>query len=125
MRQITSVEVSNLQATQESSFMDTCTVDAYSETYDSYGDILKAWIPSSGIACGVQITGGTETIKGQVVVTNIDAKIRLSINTPITTQDRITILTRNGIAVSGISYNIENISRGVSCLVVQCTNLEL
>lgn len=125
MRKIVPTEITRIEATAENTFFDECTVDAYSETYDSYGDILKSWIPGSGIECGFQALNGTETIRGEIVVTNLDAKIRLPIDTVISSQDRITINKRNGVVISGIQYGVENISRGVSCLLCNCTVLEV
>lgn len=104
---------------------DICSIDAYSVSYDSFGDAVETWIPSSGIACGLEMAGGKETYKGQLIVLNIDAIIRLPLDTTVNVKDRITISQRFGVAISGLQFEVVDFpKRGPSGLVVGLKRIE-
>lgn len=105
---------------------DECTIDRYSVTYDTLGDEIKVFTPSSGVACGVKFTTTKETYKGEYTSLNIDAIIRLPIDTEISPLDRLTITKRFGVVQSGIQYSINgNPLQGVSCIEVMVNRVEV
>lgn len=125
MRKFNSNELSRLQTTQESSMQDECTIDRYIVTFDSVGDEIKTYIPSSGLACGVKFLKTEEQNKGEYINLKLDAIIRLPIDTELNPNDRITITKRFGVTQSGIQYEfVGNPLIGSSCLQVQVIKVE-
>jgi len=120
----TAGELQGFSRTQSESLQDTCTIDRYSASYNSYGEPVISYVTSSGILCGVNMTGGRESYKDQMIVTNSDLVLRLPMDTLIDKKDRVTITKRYGVAVSGIQYQvISDPRKGVSGIQVDLSRI--
>jgi hypothetical protein len=125
MRNVDGAEVARLKSVQLDSMFDECTIDVCSESIDDHGDIIKTYTPSMGKSCGVQMLGGTETIRGQVVLATADAHIRLPLTENVTTLDRITVTKRNGVSVTPVQYSVKSAVMGTTCLIVDAVRMVL
>jgi len=115
----TSGELEGFKATQLESLQDTCNLEKYTVTFNSYGEPISSYVVQSGIACGVNMTGGKEFYKGSLIETDTDATIRFPLSTDINIKDRITITKRYGVTVSGLTFEVKQEPRqGISGLVV-------
>jgi hypothetical protein len=118
-------ELSSFQNTFDSSLQDSCTIDKYSATYNSVGEPIETWISGNEIDCGLEMTGGIERYKGQIIVLDIDAVIRLPQDTVIDTRDRVTITKRFGVSISGIQFEITGFPKiGAAGCRVQLKRIE-
>ena len=99
---------------------DTCIIQSYSRTIDTYGAPIEVYADGSPIACGVDTTPATEQRRADMNIENITATVRLPISTVIKSSDHIKITARYGVALSDTpSYEvIGDIRRGPSGLQV-------
>jgi hypothetical protein len=100
MRVFTPDELSRLQSTQDSAMQDTCVIQVYTRTLDSYGAPAVAYTDGSAIACGVNMTPARESRQADMNVERIDATVRLPIGTSIKTTDRVKVTYRYGVILS-------------------------
>ena len=101
MRAFSPDELTRMRSTQTGAMMDTCTLRSRSFTQNAYGEEVAAWTERTGVACGLDVTGGTAVNEAQRqtgTVTTISAALRLSLadGAGLTEEDRITITHRNG-----------------------------
>lgn len=111
MRNITGSEKLNLRASLADTMGDTVQIGVYSESTDTYGDLVKTWTYGSNLGCGVEVLNGYEKINGVVVFTGVLVRVRLPYGTVVSTQDRIKF--------SGYEFGIKAI-RGRYSVVVEC-----
>lgn len=99
---------------------DTCIIQAYSATPDTYGDPVPTYTDGAAIACGFDPTGGRESWRPDMTALHVDATVRLPIATTLDTRDRIKITKRFGVAITAIVFEIVGLpQRGPSGLVVE------
>lgn len=110
-------ELAGLQAAQDGHMMDTCTIDAYTEsTLNAYGMPATSYVSGSAIACGFEPATPKEGA-GSADAPMMDARLRLPIGTTITAQDRITITARHGVSITATTYEVVgDVKRGPSGL---------
>jgi hypothetical protein len=121
MNRFTTAELNSLSDTQESAMQDTCNLITYSGSYNEFGELEQVWTTTSGIACGVKMVGGVEEYRGQFIKLDIDAVIRLPIDTEITELDRVEVTKRFGVDVDDMLYEVVGFpKRGSSGLQVDC-----
>jgi len=119
MRKLTAVELSRMQANQVESLMDTCVIQVYSETIDSYGQPTATYTDESAIDCGLNMNSGRENWRTDMTVTRIDATLRLPLETIIKSTDRVKVTHRFGAAITAIVFEVIGaIRRGPSGLSV-------
>jgi head-tail adaptor len=80
--------------------MDTCIVQAYSRTLDTFGSPIEAYLDGSPIVCGVEMTPGRENRRADMNVERIDATVRLPIATVIKATDHVKVTHRFGVILS-------------------------
>ena len=116
--------IPRIKGATEDTFFDNCILVTYSGIQDSYGDVIQANISGAEISCGFEIVNGSKNYRGDIVVSEVDAKVRLPLGTTITPQDYINITKRNGAVVSGFSYSVDAVLDGMSCITCLCKVLE-
>jgi len=118
MRSFTADELSRMQAAQSAAMQDTCVIQSYARTLDSYGSPAATYTDGSAIACGVEMTAGRENHRTDLTAERIDATIRLPIATSIKATDRIKVTHRYGVAATQVYEVVGEIRRGPSGLRV-------
>jgi hypothetical protein len=102
----------------EKTFFDTCTIDSFSESIAGSGDLIKTYTPGSVIPCGVSVKGGAKKVDGVLVIYDNQMNVRVGLDRVVKNTDKITIKTRNGVNVTPIQYEIQNIVIGVTCQII-------
>lgn len=124
MRAFTTTELTRMQATQESAMQDTCRIGVYREVEDAYNNPTPTYPYGAALACGVEHVRVDE-VQGTGAVPEIDARIRLPIDTTIDERDRVMVTHRYGVEIADPAvYEIEGpVKRGPSGLVLECKEL--
>jgi head-tail adaptor len=89
-----------MQSTQEVAMQDTCIVQAYSRTIDSFGAPVETWTDGDPIVCGFDPTPSEENRRADMTALHYDATVRLPIDTSIDTRDRIKVTKRFAVTLS-------------------------
>jgi len=98
----TSDELSGFRTAQTDHMMDTCVIQAYSSTQNSYGEEVVTYTDGTALACGLDMRPGNERHSTQYTTTEYDATIRLPIATAPDVRDRIKITKRFGETLSTV-----------------------
>jgi len=114
----TAGDLANMQAAQTAAMQDTCVIQSYARTLDSYGSPAVTYTDGSAIACGVEMTSGRENRRTDLTAERIDATIRLPIATSIKATDRIKVTHRYGVAAAQVYEVVGEVRRGPSGLRV-------
>lgn len=99
-------DLANMQAAQNGHMQDTCVIQTYSRTLDSYGSPVETYTDGPAIACGLEMTTGRENHRADMTVERIDATVRLPIGTSLQSTDRIKATRRFGTAITAIEFEI-------------------
>jgi len=120
VRYFTATELERMQGTQDSAMQDTCQIGVYSRTFDSFGEPVPLYTYGTAIVCGFDPTGGVEDWRRDMTALNINATVRLPINTVVDVRDRIKIITRFGESITPLTFEVVQFAqRGPSGLVLQ------
>lgn len=95
MRAFTAIELSRMQAAQESSMQDECRIGEYRSTADGYGNPSAEYVYGERVACGLELISPDEQ-QGTGEVPVIDARLRLAYDTSLDPRDRIEVISRYG-----------------------------
>lgn len=115
MDEFSTAELTAMQAAQVAAMQDTCTINTYSETVNSYGAVVGAWSAGTAQVCGLDMRGGKEVHGNDNTIVITDATIRLPFDTVVDMRDHITVTHRFGVAITPIVYGIVGpIRRGPS-----------
>jgi hypothetical protein len=110
---LTAGELAQMRGVQGATMMDTCTLRVSTATLDDYGNEVTTWTDRSGIACGLDVTGGIaarENRRADGTIATIGATLRLSIEDGegLTAKDGVTITHRNGeLLTPALAYGID------------------
>lgn len=110
-----------MRATQDSAMQDTCHVLVFSSSGDDWGNPDSTYTPGDALECGVEHVAPSE-LQESGNVPEIDARIRMPIDTVLDPKDRIRVTYRYGEAL-GTSQDFEivgPVTLGPSGLVVEC-----
>lgn len=88
-------QLTSMRATQASHMNDTVNIINRTPFY-SNGETLYIQVVQSGVACGFDFTGGKEIDKGQVIIVDYDADVRLPLGTEIGINDWVVLTTLAG-----------------------------
>ncbi len=123
---LTAADLAFMRATQIEAMGDTCTLRKWAPTVDNYGTEIAAYTETTGVACGLDVTGGTgarEQRRPDGTITTISAALRLSLDdgAGLTEEDRITVTHRNGeLLTPALAYGIDGApQRGPTGYVLQ------
>lgn len=87
----TTEQLTAMRAVQASHMNDVVDIENITVYTDTYGDTIYSGVVQSGVACGFDFTGGKEYDKGQVIVVEYDATVRLPLDTTIGINDNVTL----------------------------------
>ena len=90
-------DLSWMREVQEAAMLDTCYLQALSETQDTMGQHVKSWADrGNALACGLEMRPGSETRNADMTITKYDAVIRLPITAVPAIGERIRVTKRFG-----------------------------
>lgn len=112
MRAFTADELERMRGVQVGAMMDTCTLRIWTPTVDDYGTEIPGYVDTTGVACGLGVTGSMtgERRRPDGTITTIAATLRLGLDdgAGLTEEDRITVTHRNGEALTpALAYGID------------------
>ena len=117
MRAFTAAELQTMRGTQAGAMMDTCTLRTRSVTQNDYGEEVESFTDTTGVPCGLDVTGGQaaqETRREVGDITTILAALRLSLEdgAGLTEEDAVTVTHRNGeLLTPPLAYRIDGYPR--------------
>lgn len=129
MNPFTAADLASMRAVQGSAMMDTCTLHVWTPTVDDYGTEIAGYTDTTGIACGLDVTGTRqkERRRQDGTIVEVAAALRLSIDdgAALTAKDRVTVTHRNGEALSpALAYGIDGaVERGPTGIVVRLVEI--
>jgi len=99
---LTATELAAMSDVADASMMDTCVIQTATVTYDAVGGAVETWSNSASTPCGVRFTSErrAETIEVAGVRYDVDATIRVSLDTTVSTLQRIRVTHRAGTALT-------------------------
>lgn len=113
MRAFTANELERMRSVQVGAMMDTCTLRIWTPTVDDYGTEIPGYVDTTGVACGLDVTGGmggNEQRRPDGTITTIAATLRLSLDdgAGLTEEDKVTVTHRNGeVLTPALAYGID------------------
>lgn len=115
--QFTAAELADMRTAQTGHMLDTCYIQTYSRTYNSFGEPVEVWTDAAtAISCGLDMRPGRETPGEDYTSLAYDATVRLPITTTIDAKDRIKVTKRFGETLAtALIFRVEGpIQRGPS-----------
>lgn len=115
--QFTASELADMRTAQTGHMLDTAYINAYSRTFNSYGEPVEVWSsPGTITICGLDMRPGRETPGEDYTTLAYDATVRLPITATVEARDRITVTKRFGETLAtALVFRIEGpIQRGPS-----------
>jgi head-tail adaptor len=111
-----SSELATMRSAQTGHMLDTCVIQTYGRTINSFGEPVETWTDAVGTtACGLDMRPGSETWGADKTVVTYDATLRMPITTTIDVKDRVKITKRFDEAITAVVYEIYGpIQRGPS-----------
>ena len=107
MSDFSAADLTNMRATQDAHMMDTCKLQACTQTLDSYRQAVETFVDGAAISCGLDMRPGSERHTADKTVINYDATVRLPIASSPDTKDRVKVTKRHGTALAAaLVYNI-------------------
>jgi len=109
-------DLTNFRDCQDSHMMDTCKIQAVTETADTYGELVQTFTDGAAVDCGLDMKPGSERHGVDKTVVNYDATLRMPIAQTPDIKDRIKVTKRFDEALAAVLvYNIVGpIQRGPS-----------
>lgn len=126
--QFTAAELAAFRTAQAGHMLDTCYIQTYSRTFDTYGAPVEVWTDAaSTTACGLDMRPGRETPGEDYTALAYDATIRLPITTTVDAKDRIKVTKRFGETLTtALVFRIEApIQRGPSGIRLALRRVEV
>lgn len=114
MRKFTVVEKTRMSSIAESTFNDSCDIHTYSGQY-SNGEIQNSFTTTSGINCGFDYKPQFRNEKGQLVILESDAVLRLDSDQSIQVKDEVT--------VRDTRFIVDGVNIGRTCKVISLKEL--
>lgn len=115
--QFTASELAGMRTAQDGHMLDTAYLRVYSETQNSFGEMIGAYAESgTSTACGLDMRPGSERHQDDKTVTTYDATMRLPITANPNPRDQYRVSARFGeaLATSLIFEVLSPIQRGPS-----------
>lgn len=118
MSHLTSAEKAVHKAIAEDSFEDTCNIMVWSGYSDSYTDELDSYPTTlSGVSCGFDYSKSMKDERGQIVVLEDEATLRLSKDQDISIKDKV--------VARGKTFTVDGINEGITVQVINLKELEV
>lgn len=97
----TSDELTALREAQTDHMMDTCYIQALTQTFNTFREEVDSWADSgSAIDCGLEMQAGSETRESDKTVVVYDAVLRIAITDVPSETQRIRVTIRHGETLS-------------------------
>lgn len=122
---LTTADLTQMQAVQNASMIDTCVIVTNTVTTGAYGGQTQTAVESAPTKCGLSFaaisgrpsSGILNTARGPVPA--VDAVCRLPVGTVLNATSQIRVTHRNGVAITPQTYTIEGpVMTGRTCLIV-------
>lgn len=126
MRKLNSLDFDRMEETAEESFLDECSLISNAVSYEStYGDEVLTPTVTSGVACGFQNGKSSDKTKQNLFQTEVDAILRLPVDTTISGVDQIQMTKLNQSTISPVTYDVTGEPQiGKTCIVVGLKSVE-
>ncbi len=116
---LSSDELTELRDAQEAHMPHTCTIDRYTAgAAGTYGLAAQSYVSDAAIKCEL-LPGKPKEVMGVADVPAMDAIFRLPHGSALTSKDRLTLITRYGVAVSEEFEVVGRIQQLASCVLVE------
>lgn len=102
MRTVKDAELTKLKSEQSYAMQDLCNiihVARASGTYSPQGTQTRTMV--SGVACGIDFTGGRILDKGQVLLVDYDVRLRLLATETVLVSDEIQLVEKGSYVITG------------------------
>jgi hypothetical protein len=124
VRSFTVAELERMRSTQDNAMQDTCVILTYAPPTDDYGNPdltdASAYTAGESFECGVEMVSPDE-VQASGKVPDIDAHIRMPLDTVISEADRVRVSHRYAENTDDVDYEVAGpVKRGPSGLVVEC-----
>lgn len=117
MAHLTVLDKATHKAIAEDSFEDTCNILVWSGSSDSYTDEIDTWPTTiSGVECGFSYKKALESERGQIVILEDEATLRLSLDQAISVKDKV--------EVRNTTFSVDGYIDGSTVKVVNLKKLE-
>ena len=91
----TTADLANMRSAHTDRLQDECYIQALTETANTYGEVVNSWADSgSAIACGLDMSAGSEVRGINKTVVQYDAVLRLPITSAVAETQRIRVTKR-------------------------------
>ncbi len=112
---LTAADLAAMRATQIAAMQDTCTLRKWAPTVDNYGTEVPAYTDTTGVECGLDVSGGAgggggerRRADGTIVVISATLRLSLEDGAGLTEEDRVTVTHRHGEALSpALAYGFD------------------
>jgi hypothetical protein len=112
----TAAEIAEHILIAEDSFEDTCNIMVWSGYSDAYTDELDSWPTTlSGVLCGFAYKKAFESERGQLVILEDEAVLRLSLEQDISVKDKVEVRNK--------TFSVDGINEGITVKVVDLKEL--
>jgi len=127
MQALSTDELAAMQETAEGSFFDECYPLRRTSEDNDFGEPEDTWTPEDDpIECGFEPGAPLTRIGSVVAVTEVDAVLRVPIDTDLDLDDRVRISKRHGVAVTAEDFRVfSKPRRGPSALIMDLKRVEL
>ena len=127
MRALSEAELAAMQATAEGSFFDECYILRRTREADAYGEPIDTWTPEDDpIECGFEPGAPLSRVGSALTVTDVDAVLRVPIDTDLDLDDGVRLSKRHGVSVTAEDFAVfSKPRRGPSALRMDLKRIEL
>lgn len=125
MLALTAAELAAMRGVQNGAMLDTCTLRTWAPTTDAFGSEVEGWTLRTGVACGLDVTGGRQKERrradGTIAVAQASLRLALADGAGLTAKDSVVVTHRNGEALSPtLTFGIDGpVERGPTGVVVR------
>ena len=127
MRSLSEDELAAMQATAEGSFFDECYILRRTTADDDFGQPIATWTPADDpIECGFEPGAPLTRVGNALAVTDVDAVLRVPIDTDLDLDDGVRLSKRHGVTVTAEDFVVfSKPRRGPSALMLDLKRVEL
>lgn len=116
---LTTADLTQMQAVQDASMIDTCVIVTNTVTAGAYGGQQSSQAESAPTRCGLSFNTARRMDAGRGPLAAVDAVLRLPLAAVVNANSQIRITHRNGAAVTAQTYTVEGpVMPGRTCLIV-------
>ena len=116
---LTAADLTQMQAVQDQSMIDTCVIVTAVTVTGAYGGQSASTTESAPTKCGVSFNTGRRMDTGRGPLAAVDVVLRLPLGAVVNANSQVRITHRNGTAVTPQTYTVEGpVMPGRTCLIV-------